>query len=198
MKTMLKRFSVICIVICILFSFTSCGAPNITLEEVKKEVPKLIEDSKVLNEIYFGDGFKPNGQYSDVRASGGYFYCDTANSGLNSILDIKEATEKVYSPEYCAGIYQYAFEGLSTENVVVAPRFMEGEYGLMQSVDADVRYLPERIYDYESMEIVKEGSDRVTVSISTTVNGRKEVVEISVARISQNGSYIYRLDSPTY
>ena len=198
LKTMTKRFSLVCIILCFIFALSACEKENITVDEIKKELPKLIEDSTVLNEIYFGIGFKPDGKYSDVRASGGYFYCLTEKTGFNSILEIKEATEKVFSPEYSAGIYEYAFVGLSTESVVVAPRFMEGEYGLMQSVDADIRYLPERVYKYDTLEIVEEGSDRVKVSVMTTVSGKEEKVELSVVRTGQKGAYSYRLDSPTY
>ena len=198
MKTMVKKFSLICIVLCFIFALSACEKENITLDEVKASLPELVEGSKGLNEIYFGNGFKPDGKYSDVRASGGYFYCLTEESGFNSVLEIKEATEKVFSPEYSEGIYQYAFVGLSTESVVMPPRFMEGEYGLMQSVDADIRYLPERVYNYDTLKIVEEGSDRVKVSVLTTVGGKDETVEISIVRTGQKGAYSYRLDSPTY
>ena len=180
LKTMVKRFLTVCIFICFLLS--SCNARKITLNEVKDVVPPLVEESKVLNEIYFGKGFKPDGEISNVRETGGYFYCVTSEYGLNSINEIKEATEKIFSLEYAKSIYEYAFEGIYFANMVASPRFSENEMGLMQSVNSDTRYLPKRTFDYDSMKITKEGRDRVTVSIPTTADGKKEVLNIAVVR----------------
>ena len=195
-KVNLLTLLVLCIFVCI--SLASC-APDITLDEVKEALPALVEDSRVLNEIYFGEGFEVDGSLSDVTQSGGYYYCDTSKYNLNSIIEIKEATEKVYSDEYCEILYGAAFDGLSTDTVIKAPRFTEGEKGLMQKAD-DTKYkLKNREFDYESLAIEKDGSDRVTVTVDTYVDGKKDdTLEIIVVRYGSEGSYSYKLDSPTY
>ncbi len=176
----------------------SCGA-KITVDEVKAALPELVEASQSLNEIYFGEGFGIDENNSDVKANGGYFYCDTFEKGLNSIIEIKEATEKVFTPEYATILYQAAFEGTSSGISVEAARYIEGEMGLMQKADADVYELPNRIFDYNTLQIVKGGSDRVTVKIHTVAEGKNEDIEMIVVRYgTEESGYYYRIDSPTY
>ena len=199
------------LILCLVFVFSSCGAPEFTVDDIKAELPALIDASKPLNEIYFGKGFEINGDGSVVGAFGGYYYCDCEEYGLFSVADIKEATEKVFTKEYAEILYLSAFEGISTDTAVEAPKYSEGELGLMQAVNVDVYELPERIYDYNSIEIIKNKGDRVTFSIATTADGVSVDLEMILVRYVDEDSpettnaegkkvpsYIYRLDSPTY
>ncbi len=206
---MIKRLLSVAAAICLAFVFVSCGEP-ITADEIKGALPALIDASKPLNEIYFGEGFEILGEESSVSKNGGYYCCDTEKYGLNSIGEIKEATEKVFTKEYAAILYLSAFEGISSEAAVEAPKYSEGDAGLMQSVNADIYELPERTYDYGSIKIIKANAERATFNITSEVNGEKQVIEMVIARYSDGisestekgagavGAYIYRLDSPTY
>lgn len=207
---MLKRSLAVMAVFCLVFALTSCGTP-MTVEEIKGALPALIDASKPLNEIYFGEGFDVAGENSDVSAMGGYYYCDCEKYGLYSVTEIKEATEKVFTSDYAEILYLSAFEGISTDTAVEAPKYSEGELGLMQAVNADVYELPERVYDYESIKIIKEGDDSTTISISSTADGVTQDIEMVIVRYVDEGApevtnaegekvptYIYRLDSPTY
>lgn len=182
----------------ILFSLCSCGA-KITVEEIKEVLPALIDESKVLNEIYFGEGFKVDGDISDVAANGGYYYCDCESYGFYSISEIKEATEKVFTKEYATLLYQAAFDGIATDSAVEPARYREGEFGLMQRADGEKYVLPDREYDYSSLNVQKRNGNSITVRINTSVNGiMSDAVTLIVVREGIKGEYNYRLDSPTY
>ncbi|MBQ8837409.1 MAG: hypothetical protein IJ002_07900 [Clostridia bacterium] len=184
-------FAVCLLVLC------SC-AEKITLEEVKEVLPTLVENSKPLNEIYFGEGFKEDETLAGSAVSG-YYYCDTSEYGLNSVLEIKDATEKVFTPEYAEVLYQAAFEGLSTDTVVSGARFVEADMGLMQKAGDEQYDIADREFDYNSLAIKKSGSKKVTVTVDTYIGGEKdETVSLIINRYGEEGSYSYLLDSPTY
>lgn len=184
--------------IILVFTLCSCG-PKVTLEEAKEALPALVEASKPLNEIYFGDGFEIDGESSDVASSGGYYCCDTKEYSLHSILEIKEATEAVFTSDYASLLYEAAFVGLTTDTTVKPPRFIEGEKGLMQRVSDEKYKIYDREFDYDSLEVKDATSSRITLTVDTYVEGKKDVnIEIILVRYGEEGSYYYRLDSPTY
>ncbi len=190
------------LLLCLLFTplLFGCEKNRIEESEVRAVLPGLIEASKPLNEIYFGYGFPPA---AEDLPSGGYYYVDGAQLGFYSISEIKEATEAVFTPEYCALLYAAAFDGVAAEDAVSPPRFAEGELGLMQSVSSPVYTLAEREYDYSTLILKKRASDRVTIQIDTRADGRTQIVELILVRIvntKEDGTTetLWRLDSPTY
>lgn len=191
-------FLIFCL-LCTAFLF-GCEGNRIEESDVRAVLPGLIEASKPLNEIYFGYGFPPAAE--DLPA-GGYYYVDGARFGLYSISEIKEATEAVFTPEYCALLYAAAFDGVATEDAVSPPRFAEGEMGLMQSTSSPVYTLAEREYDYSSLILKKRAPDRVTIQIDTHADGRTQIVQLILVRIVNTQAdgtteTLWRLDSPTY
>ncbi len=193
-----KYLALLLTLLCLSFLFVGCGE-KISVEEIKAELPALVDGSKVLNEIYFGDGFKIDGTISDVKANGGYFYCDCSDYELYSIIEIKDATEKVFTKEYAAVLYEAAFEGVVSDTAVEGARYIEGEKGLMQRA-ADTKYsLPEREFDYNSIKIKKRSGNSVTFFINTSVDGvMSDTLTLILVRNGGEGNYSYRLDSPTY
>ena len=200
----MKRFKaagaalLLCLALC--FALTACsGARRIYKSEIAACLPALVEQSRVLNEIYFGDGFPPRG---DAELPGnGYYYADTAVYGLESITAINEATEKVFTPEYSAVLYAAAFDGVVGEDGAVSlPRYAEGELGLMQHMGATVYDLADRSYDFETLKLKKASATRATVSVETTdEHGGAATVELIVVRtVDEAGNAEYHLDSPTY
>lgn len=182
----------------LVLSFVGCGGSNITVSEAQTVLPELVEKSLLLNELYFGQGFPPDGD-AEGDMINGYYYADCTYHGIYSISEIKDLTEEVFTTEYAAILYESAFDGMVTDDTVVTARYIESEGGLMQSIYTTVYDLPERIYNYDSMKIIKKGSDRVTLQIETDVNGILKTVNIILVRTENaDGEYVYRLDSPTY
>lgn len=195
-----KRVFALFAVLALSLSLFGCtGSNRIDKRELVAHLPALIEASKPLNEIYFGEGFPPRG---DATLPGdGYFYADTTFFGLESIEQIKEATEQVFTPEYSAVLYAAAFDGLVGEDGAVSlPRYAEGELGLMQYMGTTVYSLLDRRYDFDTLKLKKSGKSRATVSIETEdESGSRVTVELIVVRtIGEDGNASYRLDSPTY
>lgn len=176
----------------------SCGKDKIAFDEVKEVLPSLVENSASLNTIYFGYGFFPLADASLDEVSG-YYYADCSGAGLYSISEIKEATEKVFTAEYAAVLYKNAFDGMADGETVVPPKYIEGAYGIMQSMDAVIYDLPDRKYNFDTLNIVKTDNDRMTVSLESEADGKKSRFELIVVRTENaDGAYEYRLDSPTY
>ena len=199
----MKRFKTAAaalLLLALLGALTACGGPRrIYKSDVAECLPELVGQSKVLNEIYFGDGFPPRG---DAELPGnGYYYVDGEVYGFASIEQIKEATEQVFTPEYSAILYAAAFDGVvGGDGAVSLPRYAEGELGLMQHMGATVYDLADRSYDFETLKLKKTGRNRVTVSVDTMdEHGNAATVELIVVRtVDEEGNEHYRLDSPTY
>lgn len=200
MKRRTKTAAVLLLTVCLLLGLCACDQKNMTAQELQAVLPALVENSVILNELYFGRGFIPDGDVQKDSTIAGYYYVDCDYLGFYSITEIKEATEKVFTPEYAALLYASAFDGFATEDTVVSPRYTEGEMGLMQTIYSTVYDLPARVYDFSTLKIVKKGSTRATVRVETTANGETQMVELIVVRTyqAQDGTYEYRLDSPTY
>ena len=109
----MKRFKAAALLFCLALccALTACsGTRRIYKSDLAVCLPELVEQSKVLNEIYFGDGFPPRG---DATLPGnGYYYVDGEVYGFESIEQIKEATEQVFTPEYSVILYAAAFDGV--------------------------------------------------------------------------------------
>lgn len=175
----------------------ACGKEGMTAGEIADVLPALVEQSAVLNQVYFGEGFLPNG---DAGASpmAGYYYADSLQKGFATIEDIRAATEAVFTPEYAALLYGAAFEGVTNGETVIAPRYIEGEMGILQAIGGSVYALPARVYHYDTLAVVKSSGERATVSVETSADGETVTVELIVVRTETEDGYAYRLDSPTY
>lgn len=198
-KARFKRAALAAVLLLLTAALCACSSGRkITKSEVAGVLPALVEKAKPINEIYFGDGFPPDG--SAKLPENGYFYVNGDRYGLYSIEQIKAATEEVFTPEYSRILYAAAFDGQSNGYFVEPPRFSEGELGLMQAVRSTVYDLAERTYDYETLKLKKSNRMRATVSVETTDNdGGKATIEMILVRTTdESGAVNYRLDSPTY
>ena len=184
------------LLVCILL-LAGCGKGSFTTRELAEVLPELVEKSVPLNEIYFGEGFLPDGNAESLPVRG-YYYADSTAAGFASIAEIREATEEVFTPSYAAILYASAFDGMTDGDTVVAPRYIEGEQGILQQIGGKVYDLPAREYLWETLSIVKSDADRVTVAVDTVANGEIITVELIAVRTVTADGNVYRLDSPTY
>ncbi len=196
----MRTKAAILLLLCSVLCFAACGQAQITEEELKEVLPTLVENSKVLNEIYFGEGFPPSSEADEDSSISGYYLADCEHLGFYSIAEIMEATEDIFTLEYAALLYSTAFDGFATEDTVVTARYIEGTAGLMQSMHSTVYELADRDYDYSTLQIQKSDKERARITVETVANGERSTVELIVVRSynEEDGTYTYRLDSPTY
>lgn len=143
---------------------------------------------------------KPEYVYDDENDIAGYNVV-RMDAKYTSIDEIKNAAEKVYSNDYLEGVYQAAFEGLSSGSVsrggVVGARFIEDGYLLRQSTEIKSYITAKRIYDYSTMKIVRPSNGKyVNITIDSHLEGSDEILNVRLSLILQNGQWY--LDTPTY
>ena len=136
----------------------------------------------------------------------GYNYV-TSQSKYQSISQIKEAAEKVYSMDYLESLYEYQFDGTvvkSGETLTSSTaRYMEyededGIITLMMSNTYDPLVKEKRIYDFSTAKIVRpKRKDFVTISIDSYLESKPdERLNVNLTMILQDG--VWMLDSGTY
>lgn len=200
MKMKFKRVLTAFLAVCLVLLLSSCGGEKFTLETAKSVLPPLIEASKPLNEIYFGNGFLPLAA-PDGEAPDGYYYVDPASLGFSSISEIKEATRAVFTEEYAEILFAPAFDGVGDGENIEPPRYIEGELGLCQRIGASPYLLSSRVYDFDTLALKRRRGDRLTLTVDTVADGKLTKIELLLVRRAENttdGEYLYRLDSPTY
>lgn len=198
--SLLVLFSVLCV------SLSSCGGKAPELESVYDRFVYLIEESKEINQLFFGVGeptYKRDSNISDKKmiyqglGQSQYEYF-MENSKFLTVDMMKTAAEKVYSDEYIASVYETAFDGVSLDGGVAYVRYYEDADWIYQSTYVTPLIENERMYDYSSMEIVKpSNASYVNVQIdSYTLNDPENVSTITLSFIYENGNWY--LDTPTY
>ena len=202
---MKKLFCLLCVLL--VLSLTACGGSGLTETEIRDTVQTLVEQSYVLNDVYYGDGLPFEDDADKVAALLGM----DAGSAVNvhympvaedatflSEAELRAATAAVFTPEMCDILYEIAFVGVSTEDEekVAFARYIQQEdtltvrLGLAESA-VDVG----RTYDFDGMTVLIDEKNRVRVEIPSLVDGEKSVnVRITVIKTAEG----WRLDSPTY
>lgn len=116
-----------------------------------------------------------------------------------TVSDIKTAAEQVYSKSYLMSIYETMFVGYIESGMtdMIYARYYEGPDGLMILKDADVWVTAKRIYDYDTMKIVRPSNGkRVTVEMDSHLKGQNETLTVRLSFVLQDG--VWYLNSPSY
>lgn len=184
----------------------SCSASKAPdLESVKEEFSNLIEESAEINKFLFGEGlpvYKRDGSEEEQSyyltlgsQYDGYEYVSEESKYL-TIEAMKEAAEKVYTGEYLESVYQMVFDGYADEisGVSVARYYESGEW-LFQSMNYKPLIEGTRMYDYDTMKIVKPSNgEYVNVEVESELDGERLTITLAFSK-TENG---WRLDTPTY
>ena len=115
------------------------------------------------------------------------------------VNDIKAEAEKVYSATYLMSIYETMFVGYVEQGVndIIYARYYDSPDGLKMLKESDVWVTEKRIYDYDSMKIVRPSkANRITVEIDSHLEGSSEHLTVRLSLVKQSGEWF--LDSPTY
>ena len=187
----------------LLLSLASCGGSGMSEDEIRDVYADLIEQSYILNDVYYGDGLPfvndEETMASLAGASSRFSYMPVDETApFTSEAEIREATAAVFTKSMCDHLYVLAFEGMSTDSdeTVVYARYIEQNEILTVRIDLADEALPlGRVYDFDSMDIISQNKNRIVASFATEVDGETSVnVKITLTK-TENG---WRLDSPTY
>ncbi|MGN1346088.1 MAG: hypothetical protein ACI4V1_04835 [Eubacteriales bacterium] len=119
-------------------AMVSCGAPPHDEAEIREALDVLLPLSYELNEIYFGEGLPATKDQARIDELYGTFAANVKSlkyhpvaedCGYDSIADIKEATEAVFTDEYTAYLYELAFDGISSDKITAETEAEETELG---------------------------------------------------------------------
>lgn len=208
MKKFFKIISLALAVASLCLAVCSCGVDKKD-PEIVDAAKALMEKSYALNDIYFGKGLPVSAEDSEeaqkFAADNGFdlqniqFLPVTPDSPYKSIEDMKNATLKVYSEDYCEYLFSMAFEGYSTEDGTAAiyAKYMEDEAGTLTArIDLAKNSLPKRTYDYDSIEVKSKSEDMAVFSVDSYLDGKKEDKRVEFTLVF--GEDGWRLDTPTY
>ena len=199
----MKRILSFLLTAVMLFSLASCGGSGLSDDEIRDIYADLIEQSYLLNDVYYGDGLPfandPETMAALAGASSRFSYMPVdKNALLQSEAEIREATLAVFTKSMCDHLFTLAFEGMSTddEETVVYARYIEMEDILTVRIDLADEALPlGRVYDMDTMDILNQNGSRIVASFATSVDGEPSVnVKLTLVRTADG----WRLDSPTY
>jgi hypothetical protein len=142
---------------------------------------------------------------TDLSADDEYYDYVVNTSPYQHTDDIKEKANQIYSANYLASIYEGLFTGVTVSNQAGGTLYAryrdyeeDGYYYLQECNQVTGYDLPERRYDYTTMQMQKGSNARyITISIESYILGNeqsREVVELSFAL--ENGNWY--LDTPSY
>ena len=208
MRNFFRIISVCLILAIACLSICSCGVDSKD-PEIVDAAKALMEKSYALNDIYFGKGLPISAEDSEeakkFAEDNGFdlqniqFLPVTEDSPYKSIEDMKKATLKVYSEDYCEYLFAMAFEGYSTDDGTAAiyAKYMEDEAGTLTArIDLAENSLPKRTYDYDSIKVKSKSDSMAVFSIDSYLDGKKEDKKVEFTLVFDEDGW--RLDTPTY
>lgn len=212
MKKMNKQISAILLTLVVLinvFLMAGCADKNREYDEneVYEAAKKLIPESVILNEIYYGYGISAD--LSSTKFSGIYYEADVASMkkyDIYSTEQMKERTRKCFSSEYSNIIINTKLSSVFDEDddaPISLVRYYQDTVDteiMMVNKDAVVILKDKLEYEYETLKVLYSKGEEVYVSLFVTVTDdeteKSQRKEIEVALIEENGEW--RINSPTY
>ena len=206
----MKKILLLILTIALVFgalSLTSCDR-DYDEAEVKKAAKKLIADSAVLNEIFWGDGLP----YIDDKntSEGAYYMAFEAyhyQLGFKTIDELKSMAAKTFSKGFCRSINSTMFAAIDDGTETVISRYYQKvsaadgitpEYIMVNSTWEQELY-GEVSYDYDSLKVIGSEDDTVYVTLNATVtldDLEPQTRELRIALVEEDDGW--RIDSPTY
>lgn len=213
MKRLLGLFLSLCLIVCSLFSLTSCDR-NYDEAEVISAASTLIERCVKLkiNDIFFGEGIHYDPLESDI------FYGNYKEADLSHLeeLGFSELSELEYisTTVYTAECYESVFKNVLKPsydvagNIVSFARYTErrnektGEFiSLLVNINYEGKVLPGSVeYHTSTLEIIDVDGEVIRLSVKATVTSPDgEKTQMRTVRFNMiETTDGWRLDSPIY
>ena len=153
----------------------ACSSPP-ELEEVYDRIVYLIEESKGINTVIYGDGlpvYEVGSEYANYNMLYGSSNTDMISYEMVSEYakyqtddEIRLAAEKIYTKDCLKSIYTYLFDGISISDsmngiATEKAKYDTGSETFGQSRDDESLLTGMRIYDYSTMKIIRPSNGEV-------------------------------------
>ena len=201
----MKKTTAMLALFALLLALCGCGAAP-EPAEMRPIVEALIEASYEVNDIFFGEGLPAIERDSQFAIDNHVYYMDeggnydyvTEDCPYQTTAEIKVLAEAVYSDEYLASIYETMFVGVADEHAgMLYARYLDTDEGLKKSNLHESMISARRVYDYDTMVMVKpSGAQYVNLEFDTHLEGSDEIVRVRLTLVREDDGW--RLDSPTY
>ena len=205
---MKRLISSLLVLITFLLTFTSCDR-SYDEAEVKAAAKELIEESIILNDIYWGDGLP---YHDDKNTSDNVYYMALEsyhfNLGFKTIEELLSLTAETFSKGFCDQISTTILQSVQDgDKAILLSRYYQ-KYGgknlnvpeciMVNStwkkiIDSEVEY------DYDSITVVGSEEDRVYVTLKATVKKDgydPQIRDLEIALVEEKDGW--KIDSPTY
>ena len=197
------------VVIFCVFSCFSCGRDReYNEEEVIIAAEKLIKQSEILNDIYYGKGI--DYQKDESTANGAYYQADILSLkkfGVQTINDIRKMTTECFTESYSNSIMSTMLSSISDESgIQIYSRYYQKynslddtEECIMVYKNANIFLTDKVVYDYSSLRVSGVKREEVFVKINVKVtNGENKTQhkEVEIALLEESNGW--RINSPTY
>ena len=200
------------------YSYAFVSDKEMSADEIKAKFPEITgitakEDETFYSELFrSADGKKIAYLVPFVEPEYDFYYNDTDDkdydyvrddSECRSIEDIKAYAETVYSRNYLLSLYGSLFDGAVSGDQVMMARYIEyaetsnSRLAMLNSYEP--LYTEQRVYDFETAQILKWGSSakNVRISIETYLPSSPDKrVTLELGLVLQDGQWY--LDSPTF
>ena len=204
----MKKLISLLVILTLVLSLCACGEIKYDEARVKSDAERLIRESEILNEIYWGEGI---GYIEDIEFSSGYYYIADDLSlkkyGIKTIEDLKALTRKTLSEGYSQSVFEGSLVGVSDEGGVRVfaryyQKYSENDLKTPEYILVYSKYEPflkdEVEYLYDTLKVLNSDSERVYVEIDALVT-REEKTQtrtLKIGLVEENGEY--KIDTPTY
>ena len=181
----MQKKLICCILALILLLPCFCGCKFMTLsdEEAKAELERLLPMARELTVIFYGEGLP---HHEIEEGSTDYYAFIKKDAPYQSVAELKEAAEKVFSEEYLVSIYEYAFEG--TEYYASRYFMSKDDSGALR-LKINTKLEPMSMLkdiDLSTARVVEGTPATVVVEVMATTSAGKEIKK-EITMVNDNG-----------
>lgn len=184
---MAKRL--LCVMLSLLSIFALCACSDTQKEELKSELPALIERGRELLDIVYGSGLPIDEGVSESFRAGYARVSD--DSPYKSIDELKSAIDDVFGNDYATVLYVAAIVGVSYDDSSIGARYIENDGVLYAKLENEINAV-KRTPNYDSIEIARINRYMAEFTMDM-ISEDGETEKDSFTLVRENGAW--RLDS---
>ena len=203
---MKKIISSLLVIVLLLSSLVSCGDRKYDENEVKEAAKRLIAESIVLNDIFWGNGLP----YSVNRdtADGDFYEADYVyykRLGFETVDELMALAAKTFSEDQCKMIKATVISRVDDPDLPLSRYYQKVslDTGEPESIMVNSKWneliIGTATYDYNSVEVIESEKKIVYVTVNATVtyeNNEPQQRTLKIGLIEEDDGW--KLDSHTY